>query len=103
MKRVVILDNYDSFTYNLLHAIEKILGAKVDVVRNDQVDVRFFEKYDKIVLSPVLGIPDEAGILKAVIKEFAPTKSILGVCLGNQAIGEVFGGQLVNLTRCITA
>ena len=99
MKKVVILDNYDSFTYNLLHAIEKIMNAKVDVVRNDQVGVDHFEKYDKIVLSPGPGIPDEAGILKQVIKEYAPKKSILGVCLGNQAIGEVFGGQLVNLDK----
>ncbi len=99
MKKVVILDNYDSFTYNLLHAIEKILGTKIDVVRNDQVDLNFFESYDKIVLSPGPGLPDEAGILKAVIKKYAATKSILGVCLGNQAIGEVFGGELINLDK----
>jgi anthranilate synthase component II len=99
MKKIIILDNYDSFTYNLLHSIEKILNASIDVVRNDQVDIKYFEKYDKIVLSPGPGIPDEAGILKAVIKEYAPKKSILGVCLGNQAIGEVFGGTLVNLDK----
>jgi anthranilate synthase component 2 len=97
--KVAILDNYDSFTYNLVHAIEKILKYKIDVIRNDKVDVEYFEKYDKIVLSPGPGIPDEAGILKPLIQRWAPTKSILGVCLGQQAIGEVFGGELMNLDK----
>lgn len=97
--KIAILDNYDSFTYNLVHAIEKILKQKIDVIRNDQVDVEYFGKYDKIVLSPGPGIPDEAGILKPLIKRWAPEKSILGVCLGQQAIGEVFGGSLVNLDK----
>jgi len=98
-KKIVILDNYDSFTYNLLHAIEKITHVRVDVVRNDEVTPDFFEQYDKIVLSPGPGIPDEAGILKDVIRRYAPSKSILGVCLGLQAIAEVFGGRLQNLSK----
>ncbi len=97
--KVAILDNYDSFTYNLVHAIEKILKQKIDVIRNNQVPVEYFEKYDKIVLSPGPGVPDEAGILKPLIKHWASTKSILGVCLGQQAIGEVFGGTLTNLDK----
>ena len=97
--KVAVLDNYDSFTYNLVHAIEKILKQKIDVIRNDQVPVEYFEKYDKIVLSPGPGIPEEAGILKPLIKYWAPKKSILGVCLGQQAIGEVFGGTLANLDK----
>ena len=97
--KIAILDNYDSFTYNLVHAIEKILGQKIDVIRNDQVAVEYFERYDKIVLSPGPGIPDEAGILKPLIKALAPTKSIFGVCLGQQAIGEVFGASLINLDK----
>jgi anthranilate synthase component 2 len=97
--KIAILDNYDSFTYNLVHAIEKILRQKIDVFRNDQVPVSLFEKYDKIVLSPGPGIPDEAGILKALINEMSPKKSILGVCLGHQAIGEVFGAKLINLDK----
>ena len=97
--KVAILDNYDSFTYNLVHAIEKILKQKIEVIRNDQVEVSYFEKFDKIVLSPGPGLPDEAGILKPLIKHWASTKSILGVCLGQQAIGEVFGGELVNLDK----
>lgn len=97
--KVAILDNYDSFTYNLVHAIEKILKQPIDVIRNDMVSVEYFSKFDKIVLSPGPGLPDEAGILKPLIKQWAPTKSILGVCLGQQAIGEVFGGELVNLNK----
>jgi len=95
--QIVVLDNYDSFTYNLVHAIEKILLKKIDVVRNDEVDIYFFKKYDKIVLSPGPGIPDESGILKDVIKHWGKEKSILGVCLGMQAIGEVYGASLENL------
>jgi len=97
--KVLVLDNYDSFTYNLVHIIEKILGHKIDVFRNDEISLEEIEKYDKIVLSPGPGIPEEAGILKDVIRKYAPTKSIFGVCLGEQAIAEVFGGELTNLSE----
>ncbi len=96
MKKILVIDNYDSFTYNLVHYLED-LGCEVTVKRNDQLSLNEVADYDKIVLSPGPGIPDEAGLLKAIIKEYAPTKSILGVCLGQQAIGEVFGGSIVNL------
>jgi len=99
MKRIMILDNYDSFTYNLVHAVQKITGQRVDVYRNDAISLEKVNAYDKILLSPGPGIPDEAGIMKLLIKEYAPTKSILGVCLGLQAIAEVFGGRLRNLSR----
>ena len=95
--KVVIIDNYDSFTYNLSHLIKE-LGAKVTVVRNDQFKLEDLEPYNKIVLSPGPGIPSEAGLLLDVIKTYAGRKPILGVCLGHQAIGEVFGGQLENLS-----
>ncbi len=94
--RVLIIDNYDSFTYNLSHLLKE-LGAEVTVVRNDVVDMDMVEGFDKIVLSPGPGIPSEAGKLLEVIERFASTKSILGVCLGMQAIGEVFGGELENM------
>lgn len=97
--KVAILDNYDSFTYNLVHVIEKILKHKIDVFRNDQIPIEKFEIYDKIVLSPGPGLPDESGILKSLIQYWSATKSILGVCLGQQAIGEVFGGSLINLDK----
>ncbi|MFI3238977.1 MAG: aminodeoxychorismate/anthranilate synthase component II [Bacteroidales bacterium] len=96
--KVLIIDNYDSFTYNLSHLLKE-LGAEVTVVRNDVVDLDSIENFDKIVLSPGPGIPSEAGKLLEVIERFAPTKSILGVCLGMQAIGEVFGGELENLSE----
>ena len=96
--RIVIIDNYDSFTYNLSHLI-KSLGAEVDVVRNDQFQLADLESYSKIVLSPGPGIPSEAGLLLDVIRTYAGKKPILGVCLGHQAIGEVFGGQLENLSE----
>lgn len=96
MKRILIIDNYDSFTYNLVHYLED-LGAQVTVKRNDQLSLEEVEDFDKIVLSPGPGIPDEAGLLKEIIRTYAPTKSILGVCLGQQAIGEVFGGSLINI------
>ncbi|TWO34327.1 aminodeoxychorismate/anthranilate synthase component II [Seonamhaeicola sediminis] len=96
MKRVLVIDNYDSFTYNLVHYLED-LNCDVTVYRNDKLELEDVEPFDKIVLSPGPGIPDEAGLLKAIIEKYAPTKSILGVCLGQQAIGEVFGGTLVNL------
>src|SRR6187549_1234581 len=96
--KVLVFDNYDSFTYNLVHLVEKIIGEKVEVHRNDQITLEEIKKYDKIILSPGPGIPDEAGLLLPLIKEYAATKSILGVCLGHQAIGQAFGGTLVNLS-----
>ena len=95
--KIVIIDNYDSFTYNLSHLI-KSLGAEVDVVRNDQFELSDLEPYSKIVLSPGPGIPSEAGLLLDVIRTYAGKKPILGVCLGHQAIGEVFGAKLENLS-----
>ncbi|WP_407403072.1 anthranilate synthase component II [Chryseobacterium sp.] len=97
--KILVFDNYDSFTYNLVQMIEKIVKHPVDVFRNDQITLEEIEKYDKIILSPGPGIPEEAGILLDVIKKFAPTKSILGVCLGQQAIAEAFGGSLINLSE----
>ena len=99
--RIVVIDNYDSFTYNLVHAIKKISGLPVDVFRNDEIALNDLEQYDKIVLSPGPGIPEEAGLLLDIIRRFAPSKSILGVCLGHQAIGEVFGGTLTNMKRVL--
>ena len=96
MKKVLVIDNYDSFTYNLVHYLED-LNCDVTVYRNNKLQLEDVEPFDKIVLSPGPGIPDEAGLLKAIIEKYAPTKSILGVCLGQQAIGEVFGGSLINL------
>src|SRR5687768_15620001 len=96
--KILVFDNYDSFTYNLVHLVEKILHQKVDVYRNDQLPLEKVKDYDKIILSPGPGIPEEAGLLLPLIKEYAATKSILGVCLGQQAIGEAFGGKLVNLS-----
>lgn len=96
MTNVLVIDNYDSFTYNLVHYLED-LNCNVTVVRNDKLTLDDVEPFDKIVLSPGPGIPDEAGLLKPIIERFAPTKSILGVCLGQQAIAEVFGGSLINL------
>nr|WP_319400040.1 aminodeoxychorismate/anthranilate synthase component II [uncultured Carboxylicivirga sp.] len=97
--KILILDNYDSFTYNLVHYVEEIMNEKVDVYRNDQISIEEVANYDKILLSPGPGIPDEAGILKDVIKTYMSTKSILGVCLGCQAIGEVCGGSIRNLNK----
>ncbi|RRQ45984.1 anthranilate synthase component II [Chryseobacterium sp. SC28] len=97
--KILVFDNYDSFTYNLVQIIEQIVGEKVDVFRNDQIALEDIEKYDKIILSPGPGIPEEAGILLDVIKKYAPTKSIFGVCLGQQAIAEAFGGSLINLSE----
>jgi anthranilate synthase component 2 len=97
--KVLVFDNYDSFTYNLVHLVEKITHQKVDVYRNDQLPLEQVQQYDKIILSPGPGIPEEAGLLLPLIKEYAATKSILGVCLGHQAIGEAFGGKLVNLSE----
>lgn len=99
MRKILVLDNYDSFTYNLVHMLQKISGHKVDVFRNDKISLEAIKSYDKIVLSPGPGIPDEAGILKELIHQYGSTKSILGVCLGLQAIGEVYGGSLINLHK----
>src|ERR1051326_5901116 len=96
--KILVFDNYDSFTYNLVHLVEKILHQKVDVYRNDEIPLEKVKEYDKIILSPGPGIPEEAGLLLPLIKEYASSKSILGVCLGHQAIGEAFGGKLVNLS-----
>ena len=96
--KILVFDNYDSFTYNLVHLVEKITHIKVDVYRNDQIPLEMVKAYDKIILSPGPGIPVEAGLLLPLIKEYAATKSILGVCLGHQAIGEAFGGTLTNLS-----
>ena len=96
--KILVFDNYDSFTYNLVHLVEKILHQKVEVHRNDKIPLEKVKQYDKIILSPGPGIPIEAGLLLPLIKEYAPSKSILGVCLGHQAIGEAFGGKLINLS-----
>lgn len=96
--RILVFDNYDSFTYNLVHALHEICDAEIDVVRNDKLQLEDAAKYDKIVLSPGPGIPSEAGSLLDLIRMYAPTKSILGVCLGHQALCEAFGASLVNLT-----
>jgi anthranilate synthase component 2 len=95
--KIMVLDNYDSFTYNLVHILKELSKRSIDVHRNDEVGLKDISKYDKIVISPGPGVPDQAGITKKMIKHFAPTKSILGVCLGCQAIAEVFGGSLINL------
>ena len=96
--KILVFDNYDSFTYNLVHLVEKITHQKVEVHRNDQIKLEEVKQFDKIILSPGPGIPCEAGLLLPLIREYASTKSILGVCLGHQAIGEAFGGALINLS-----
>jgi anthranilate synthase component 2 len=96
--KILVFDNYDSFTYNLVHLVEKITHGKVDVFRNDELPMEKVKDYDKIILSPGPGIPSEAGMLLPLIKEYAASKCILGVCLGHQAIGEAFGGTLTNLS-----
>ncbi|SHG58472.1 anthranilate synthase component 2 [Salegentibacter echinorum] len=93
---ILVIDNYDSFVYNLVHYLEE-MDCEVTVRRNDQLELEDVEEFDKILLSPGPGIPEEAGLLKQIIEKYAATKSILGVCLGQQAIGEVFGGKLGNL------
>jgi anthranilate synthase component 2 len=98
--KILVLDNYDSFTYNLVHIIRE-LGFPMDIFRNDKIALEDVKNYDKILLSPGPGIPDEAGIMKAVIKTYAPTKSILGVCLGHQGIGEVYGAKLFNIPKVL--
>ncbi|MBX3241655.1 MAG: aminodeoxychorismate/anthranilate synthase component II [Chitinophagaceae bacterium] len=96
--KILVFDNYDSFTYNLVHLVEKITGTKTDVYRNDQIPLEKVDEYDKIILSPGPGIPEEAGLLLPLIRQYAASKSILGVCLGHQAIAEALGGKLVNLS-----
>jgi anthranilate synthase component 2 len=96
--KILVIDNYDSFTYNLVHYLED-LDCEVTVYRNDEFDIDEIAVFDKILLSPGPGIPDEAGLLKEVIRKYGPTKSIFGVCLGQQAIGEVYGGTLSNLDK----
>ncbi len=97
--KIVVVDNYDSFTYNLVHLMNEIIDGEVTVLRNDQFKIEELEAFDYMVLSPGPGLPDEAGLLKEVIRIYGPTKKILGVCLGLQAIGEVFGGKLKNLSK----
>ena len=99
MEKILVLDNYDSFTYNLVHYIESDSRYEVDVFRNDEITLDEVNKYDTIILSPGPGLPKDAGILEELIRQYAPTKKILGVCLGMQAIGEVFGGTLTNLDK----
>jgi anthranilate synthase component 2 len=99
METILIIDNYDSFTYNLVHYVEENPNFKVDVFRNDKININTIKNYDTIILSPGPGLPKDAGILKAIIQKYASSKKILGVCLGMQAIGEVFGGQLSNLKQ----
>ena len=96
--KILVIDNYDSFVYNLVHYLEE-LHCEVTVIRNDRFHLDEVAEYDKILLSPGPGIPDEAGLLKEVIKKYAASKSMLGVCLGQQAIGEVFGGSIENLSE----
>ena len=97
MKRILLVDNYDSFTYNLVHLIEKIAPVEVDVVLNNKIDFSKVDSYEALVLSPGPGIPEEAGLLMPFISTFAPYKKILGVCLGHQAIAQAFGASLKNL------
>lgn len=99
MKQILVIDNYDSFTYNLVHLIEEIVGHEITVWRNDQIDYTAIDNYDYVVLSPGPGIPEEAGDLKKVIRDHLEDKKVLGVCLGHQAIGEVYGAELQNLDR----
>ncbi|MDA3930767.1 MAG: aminodeoxychorismate/anthranilate synthase component II [Prolixibacteraceae bacterium] len=97
--KILVLDNYDSFTYNLVHALKELTNHQVDIFRNDKISIEAVGEYDKIVLSPGPGVPDEAGILKEIISTYGATKSIFGVCLGCQAIAEVYGGKLLNMNK----
>ena len=98
--KILVIDNYDSFTYHLVHII-RALGHRPDVFRNDKIELEKVKGYDKILLSPGPGIPDEAGIMKDAVKEYGATKSILGICLGHQGIGEVYGAQLFNIPKVL--
>ncbi len=100
MKKILVIDNYDSFVYNLVHIIRE-LGYQPEVFRNDKITLEDVAKYDKILLSPGPGIPEEAGMMPEIIQKYAPHKSILGICLGHQAIGEAFGGALLNLPEVL--
>ncbi len=98
MKKVLVLDNYDSFTYNLVHLLRDLgINSSLEVHRNDKISLAEVEKFDKILLSPGPGLPSEAGIMPGLIQKYAPTKSILGICLGHQGISEVFGAKLENM------
>jgi len=97
--KILVIDNYDSFTYNLVQYIERVIKKPVDVCRNDKISLDEVDTYDKILISPGPGIPTEAGITLDLIRRYGSTKSILGVCLGHQAIAEAYGGSIVNLTR----
>ena len=97
--RLLIIDNYDSFTYNLVHYLNEIVDETVDVIRNDKISIEDIDQYTHILLSPGPGVPDEAGIMKELIQKYGESKSIFGVCLGMQAIGEVYGGKLINLDK----
>ncbi|GAA4069378.1 aminodeoxychorismate/anthranilate synthase component II [Flavobacterium cheonanense] len=97
--KVLVVDNYDSFVYNIVHLLYEIGVAEIDVVKNDQLDFSYINQYDKIVLSPGPGIPKDAGMMPQLLSEFASTKSILGICLGHQAIAEHFGTNLINLSE----
>lgn len=99
MKKILVIDNYDSFTYNLVYYIEKLTGIRPSVFRNDEITLEEAGGYEKILLSPGPGVPVDAGICIDLIKEYASTKSILGICLGHQAIGEAFGGEILNLSE----
>jgi anthranilate synthase component II len=100
--KILVLDNYDSFTYNLVHLIKELgYGDQMEIYRNDKISIDEISKYDKILLSPGPGIPSEAGIMQDVIRKYAPTKSILGVCLGHQGIAEAFGGELKNMSEVL--
>lgn len=100
--KILVLDNYDSFTYNLVYIIRELGYAdKMDIYRNDKIKLPAISDYDKILLSPGPGIPSEAGIMPELLRKYAPTKDILGICLGNQAIGEAFGGGLINLSEVV--
>lgn len=96
--KILVIDNYDSFTYNLVHLLQE-LGQDYEVIRNDKFELSYVDQFDRILLSPGPGIPEEAGLLLDVIRTYAPTKSILGICLGQQAIAEVFGGKLFNMPK----
>lgn len=97
--KILVLDNYDSFTYNLVHYLKELSDHQVDVFRNDEIELARVEEYSKILISPGPGVPEDAGILKDLIRQYGPTKCILGVCLGCQAIAEVYGGKIINLDK----
>ncbi|WP_339879800.1 aminodeoxychorismate/anthranilate synthase component II [uncultured Algoriphagus sp.] len=100
--KILVLDNYDSFTYNLVYIVRQLgYGSGMDVFRNDKISLEDVEKYDKIILSPGPGVPEDAGIMPELLKRYGSRKSILGVCLGHQAIGEAFGGDLINLSEVL--